>query len=139
MSHGRRSPTVLVADDSAHIALLVSELVEEAGATVVGPAADGLEALRLYHEARPDAAVLDVQMPGMNGIDVVRSIRAAEASRCTIVVMTSHSEPEIRQQAMAAGADHFLLKGVDIERLLEIVPALRPGPAGAADGAAVGN
>lgn len=114
----------LVADDTPRLVGLISELLQEAGARVVGRAGDGAEALRQFRRAPPDGVVLDIDMPELSGLDVLRAIRASEAGRgCLVIVMTGHSEPSLREQALAAGADHFLHKGTEFQRLLDIVPA----------------
>ena len=116
-------PKFLVADDVPVLALLVSELLQEAGADVVGPAADGAEALRLFHEISPDGVVLDIEMPVLNGLQVLRAIRSSEReTRCLVIILTSHSEPSMREQAYTDGADYFLQKATESERLLQIVP-----------------
>ena len=117
----------LVADRAASVAVLVAELLTEAGAEVVATAADGAQALQLFDQAGPDAVVLDLAMPRLNGIELLKAIRSREkAAGCAshlLIVLTSHHEPSLREQCMEAGADHFLLKSCDFERLLEIVPA----------------
>jgi len=116
-------PRFLVADDMPAIASLVSDLLQEAGADVVGQAFDGAEALLLFDSCSPDAVVLDVEMPELNGFQVLQAIRAKERGmRCLAIILTAHSEHSMREQAYAAGADHFLHKSTELERLLKIVP-----------------
>ncbi len=116
-------PRFLVADDMPAIASLVSDLLQEAGADVVGQAFDGAEALELFDACSPDAVVLDVEMPELNGFQVLQAIRAKEReTRCLAIILTAHSEQSMREQAYAAGADHFLHKSTELERLLKIVP-----------------
>ncbi len=115
---------VLVADDAVPVAALLGELLTEAGALVVGTAWDGAQALRLFEQTRPDAVVLDLERPLLNGLHVLRAIRAQVGlPRPLVIVMTTHGEPALREQCLAAGADHFLDKGTEFERLLEIVAA----------------
>ena len=124
MQPPKSSPRFLVADDVPAIAFLVGELLHESGAEVVGPVSDGEAALRLFHEAAPDGVILDIEMPERNGLEVLRAIRASErSSRCLVIVLTSHSEPSMREQAYADGADHVLHKATEFERLLQIIPA----------------
>jgi len=105
------------------IASLVSELLREAGADVVGVACDGAEALELFDETSPDGVVLDIEMPELNGFQVLQAIRAREReTHCLAIILTAHSEQSMREQAYAAGADHFLHKSTELERLLKIVP-----------------
>ena len=123
MDSQRARPRFLIADDMPAIATLVSELLREAGAEVVGVARNGAEALRLFDDTAPDAVVLDIEMPELNGFQVLQAIRAKEReTRCLAIILTAHSEQAMCDEAFAAGADHFLRKGADLERLLQIVP-----------------
>lgn len=123
MEHPQIRPRFLVADDMPAIASLVGELLQEAGADVVAQAFDGAEALQLFDACSPDAVVLDIEMPELNGFQVLQAIRAKEhGTRCLAIVLTAHSEHSMREQAYAAGADHFLHKSTELERLLKIVP-----------------
>ena len=118
--------TVLVADDAAEVARQLGELLAEAGARVVATASDGAEALRLFDQTAPDAVVLDNEMPRLNGLEVLKAIRTSHSSpgrRPLVIMMTMHDEPAWREQCLAAGADHFLHKGSEFERLLKILPA----------------
>jgi CheY-like chemotaxis protein len=126
----------LVADDSPVVAELVTELLIEAGVEVLGPAFDGHQALQLLAHTRPDGAVLDFDMPGANGLEVLHHIRAVPALRdCVVIILTSHAEPSLREACMAAGADHFLDKSKDFGLLPELAVrrpsgATAPGPGG---------
>ena len=123
----------LVADDAPLVAVLVRELLLEAGVDRVLTAADGAQALHLFRQTAPDGVVLDIHMPGLDGLAVLQAIRAGQrvgAEPPLVIVMTSHEEASLRAHALAAGADHFLHKSRDIERLLEIVPGLLARRAG---------
>lgn len=112
---------ILVADDSPEVADRIADLLLEAGATeIVGPAHDGTAALSLFRSSAPDAAVLDLQMPGLDGLTILRLIRASGPNP-PVVILTTHAEPELRDACLAAGADHFLGKSTDFERLADIV------------------
>jgi CheY-like chemotaxis protein len=105
-----QSDTILVADDSMTILAMVSSRLERAGYDVV-TAARGDEALRLVQENRPRLVLLDVEMPGLDGVEVARRIRADEALAETfIVLLTSLSEASEVATRMAAGADAYLTK-----------------------------
>lgn len=114
----------LVADDSPIIAGLVAELLGELGVAVVGPAGDGREALRLFREARPAGVVLDLEMPHVNGLEVLGAIRAEPGPvACKVIILTANVEESMRDACLAAGADHFLGKATEIDRLQVIVEA----------------
>jgi DNA-binding NarL/FixJ family response regulator len=93
---------------------------------VVAEAADGLEALRLAKELRPDIAVLDVSMPGLNGIEVTRRL-AVEAPQVTSIVLSMHSDRRFVLEALRAGARGYLLKDEGIEELLRAIRAVQAG------------
>lgn len=110
---------ILVADDAPEIARRVCKLLEESGLEVVGPAYDGVSALRIYEASLPEGAVLDLSMPKLDGLGVLAAIRAGGRA-CVAIVLTSHTEPSLRAQALAAGADAFLSKADEFERVVEI-------------------
>ena len=106
MEQQRARPRFLVADDMPAMAALVSALLREAGAEVVGLARDGAEALQMFDDTAPDAVVLDIQMPGLNGFQVLQAIRAKEGkTRCLAIILTAHSEHAMRDEAFACGAE----------------------------------
>lgn len=114
----------IVADDFPLIATMVADMLKGVGVDVVGVAGDGDEALAMCRDLTPDGLVLDFRMPRLDGLQVVRVIRAdADLANVFVVLMTSDAEPELRSAAIAAGANHFLLKGVDLERLPTLVRA----------------
>jgi DNA-binding NarL/FixJ family response regulator len=112
---------VLLADDHAIVRRGLKGLLESAGITVVGEAADGLEAVRLCEETRPDVLVLDITMPKMNGIDVAARVQKLERPP-GVIILSVHADESYIIRALAAGARAYLLKSATDEDLL---PALR--------------
>jgi len=108
--------TILIADDlPAHLDLF-EVILQRADCRLVR-AADGIAALRLVREERPDLVYLDIEMPGMNGGEVCRALKADTASReIPVVLVSSHHG---RDYALKCGADLFLGKPVDEPTLLE--------------------
>ncbi len=104
---------VLVADDNVDFATSLSELLRAAGHTV-DVAHDGARALELARRSPPDAALLDIGMPGHNGYDVARRLRAEPAFAQTVfVAITGWGQASDREEAMRAGFDHHMTKPVD--------------------------
>src|SRR5262245_641043 len=102
--------TVLIIDDNAQFRALLRELVAaEPDFDVVGEAADGAEAIRLAQALRPDILLLDLGMPRVNGLEVLRWSKAEHPER-KVIIVTVHTEDAYRQAAEASGADAFLLK-----------------------------
>ncbi|MFP5352684.1 MAG: ANTAR domain-containing response regulator [Actinomycetota bacterium] len=99
---------VLIAEDEAIIRLDLKEMLEEEGLTVVGEAADGEAALRLAAETSPDLVILDIKMPGMDGLSAAE--RLAETSDAAVLILTAFSQRELVQRAAEAGAMGYLVK-----------------------------
>ena len=116
---------VLVADDSAVVRdRLVVMLSEVCGVDVVGTAADGLEAIDSFRRLRPDIVVLDIRMPKANGIQVLEEIKEIDRS-AVVLMLTNYLYPQYRTRCMAAGADYFLDKSTEFDRIPELLAELR--------------
>jgi CheY-like chemotaxis protein len=98
-------PLVLLADDDPMIRELVSRILEDAGYRVV-TAEDGVGALELIQEERPAAAILDVMMPGLDGIETMRRLRGEpETAALPILLVTAHASSADLRQGRELGAD----------------------------------
>lgn len=103
--------TVVIADDDRDIRELVRIAVVRAGLTVVASVADGAAALDAIREHCPDLAILDVMMPGLNGIEVCRAVRAdGSIGDVRIVLLSASVDDAAQQTGLDAGADYFLAK-----------------------------
>ncbi|MEU1010369.1 response regulator [Streptomyces sp. NPDC088810] len=122
---------VLVVDDQFLIrAGLVGLLDAAPGFEVVGEAGDGEEAVRLAAETRPDVILMDIRMPGVNGIEATERILGQAADRPPrVLVLTTFDLDEYVYGALRAGASGFLLKDSGPERLLAAVTAVDGGDA----------
>lgn len=117
--------TVLIVDDNAQFRVLLREIVaEEPDLHVVGEAADGAEAMRLALELRPDILLLDLGLPQVNGLEVLRWGKAARPES-KVIIVTVHDEDAYHQAAEASGADAFLLKKTLGTDLLPTLQRLR--------------
>lgn len=99
---------VIIAEDEAIIRLDLRETLEEEGYEVIGEAGRGDTALDLIRQLKPDLAILDVKMPGMDGLEVARLI--GDEKICGVLVLTAFSQREIIEQARDAGALAYLVK-----------------------------
>jgi DNA-binding NarL/FixJ family response regulator len=117
---------VVVADDQAAIRTgLVMILDSAPDITVVGEAADGLAAVTMARERKPDVVLMDIRMPGIDGIEATR--RLVGESVCEVLVLTTFDLDEYVDSALAAGAAGFLLKSVEAPALLAAVRAVARG------------
>jgi response regulator of citrate/malate metabolism len=101
----------LIVDDDFRVAALHRAYVEKiAGFTVVGEAATGAEALRLITSAKPDLVLLDIYLPDISGLEVMRTIREAGTSRVDVIAITAARDVESLRAAMHGGVVHYLIK-----------------------------
>ncbi|GGM89291.1 response regulator [Dactylosporangium sucinum] len=119
--------TVLIVDDQPLQRMGFKMLLEGTpGITVVGEAATGAEAVRMVEQARPDVVLMDVRMPGMDGIEATRRITAA-GSRTHVLILTTFDLDEYIYAGLRAGASGFLLKDACPEELLAGIRAVASG------------
>jgi DNA-binding NarL/FixJ family response regulator len=117
---------VLLADDHGIVRRGLRGLLEEAGHSVVAEAADGLEAVRLCEEHRPDLLILDIGMPKLSGIEV--AARAQKLDRPpAVLILSMHDDESYILRALAAGARAYLLKDAADEDLLPAIRAVASG------------
>ena len=102
------APRILVAEDEAIIRLDLVETLVEAGYEVVGETGRGDDALRLVEELNPDLAILDVRMPGLDGIEVAREVVAQRSA--AVLILTAFGQRELVERAATAGALAYLVK-----------------------------
>jgi DNA-binding NarL/FixJ family response regulator len=114
--------TVLIVDDHEQLRALTRQIVAEASALhIVGEAADGAEAMQLIKALRPAIVLLDLVLPQVNGLEVLRWIKE-EHPETKVIIMTVHDEDAYRQAAEASGADAFLLKKT---LMTDLLPTIR--------------
>lgn len=113
---------VLIIDDSAFERGIVKELLSKAGFTEFIDARSGEEGLEKFRDERPDLVLLDLIMPGMSGIEVLREIRRQEP-QAKVVIISMTSDAEMKAQALELGADAYITKPLD-EGLIQSVKEL---------------
>ena len=110
---------VLLADDDKRYAAALRVLIEEQPElTVVALAYDGVETIDLADELSPDAVVVDLHMPNMDGVTAIQRLREAHPQVC-LIALTGDESPAIHDEATTAGADDVLVKGQMLEALVE--------------------
>ncbi len=119
---------LLIADDEDLVRRGLAALIQREAPefTVVGAAADGLEALRLAEETSPDIVCTDIRMPGLSGLDLIERLRVARPGLRSII-LSGYDDFAYARRAIGLGVAEYLLKPVDADQLLEILARLRAG------------
>ncbi|MBE1878100.1 response regulator [Myceligenerans pegani] len=124
---------VAIADDQELVRSGFTMILQAAGIAVVGTAADGDGAVELVRRERPDVVLMDVRMPGVDGLEATRRILSAEppddGTRTRVVILTTFDLDRYVYAALAAGASGFLLKDSPPDRLVHAVRTVRDGDA----------
>ena len=110
---------VVIAEDEAIVRLDLKEIMEEEGYEVVGETGRGDEAVELVRQHRPDIAILDVKMPGADGLTAAREINAERL--CAVLILTAFSQRDLIEQARNAGALAYLVKPFQKSELLPAI------------------
>lgn len=119
---------VLIADDQSMVRSGLTLLLRaEQDVEIVGEARDGGEAVRLARELRPDVVLMDVRMPGLDGIEATRMVTTGVDDPPAVVVLTTFGAQDHVDRALRAGAVGFVLKDSDPARLVEAVRAAAAG------------
>ena len=117
---------VLLVEDSHIVRERLAAMVAELGnVVIVGKAGNGFQAVALFRQHRPDVVVLDIQLPGINGLDLLAQFKL-EYPGCVVMVLTTYAFKEFRQRCAALGADHFFDKCTEFERVTEVLSAFQP-------------
>lgn len=112
---------ILIADDSKDICTRLASLLSQLSrVSVVGIARNGQEALAQARSLRPDVLILDLRMPRINGLGVLKALRQ-EGNRLFAIVLTNYDDPIYRERAFQAGADRFLCKTTQMGQLEQVV------------------
>src|SRR5215510_3372951 len=118
--------TVVLADDHAIVREGIAALCSGNGMRILGECSDGAAAIDMITAYRPDFAILDLHMPGMTGVEVIRKLRAAGSVAKLIILSISREEATV-VEALRAGADAYLLKDGPSRHLLDAISFVRDG------------
>lgn len=120
---------VLIVDDHSVVRRGLAAIIDmEGDAIVVGQAGDGAEAIDLWRSLKPDVVLMDLRMPGMEGVEAIRRIRA-EDGEAGIIVLTTFDHDEDIYAGLRAGAKAYLLKDVEPEELFRCIRTVHAGEA----------
>jgi CheY-like chemotaxis protein len=118
------SPTIMLVEDDEISRTLLHQLLQNSGYRII-EAIDGLEALKIAMRERPTLILMDVDLPGLDGIGITRRIREDAALRNTLIIMvTAFDTPEIRAAAFDAGCNEYLVKPLDANRLKALLTSI---------------
>jgi len=123
-------PSVVIADDQTLVRSGFRMILNAAGIPVAAEATDGAEAVAAVLRHRPDVVLMDIRMPGMDGLEATRRILATgPGSGCRIIILTTFDLDQYVYAALTAGASGFLLKDISPEHLVAAVRLVRSGDA----------
>lgn len=123
MSETAVGARILVVDDDPDVALLVKVVLERRGGYIVEVACDGAIALQMTAANQPDLVITDIEMPELNGLDLVRELRQ-RIPGVPVIVMTAHVSVDHAVSALRVQADEFITKPIDNAAMLETVGRL---------------
>ena len=128
MSTPKKDIRVIIADDHPVVRKGLRMTLEEFGAEIelVGEAEDGKAAVRLVEEVQPDVVLLDIRMPGMDGLEALEHMRAS-SPQVAVVILTTYNEDAFLLRGLQAGACGYLLKDCPLETLLHAIRAAARG------------
>ena len=111
---------VLIVDDSAFMRLRLREILESSGATVVGEAANGLDGIKQFLKLSPDLVLLDITMPDIDGLTVLRKMLQLD-SQAKIIMVSALSQKSVIMEALQSGARDYIIKPLDLLRAKEVL------------------
>ncbi|MDB9425879.1 response regulator transcription factor [Microcystis aeruginosa CS-564/01] len=121
---------ILIEDHDLTRMGLVAALQHREGIQVVGEAISGLQGLKLLEETKPDVAIIDIGLPTIDGIELVRRFqqnRGEDSLATKVLMLTMHKTPELVLAAFAAGADSYCMKDISVDKLVEAIHCTQEG------------
>lgn len=114
--------TILIVEDNPQLREFLQDVLQELGEFTVFTAANGIEGLEQVYQVHPDCMIIDVKMPGLNGYQLVRTLRGdAETATTPLVLLTAMVQDKEQFAGLAAGADRYLRKPVDPVELIQAI------------------
>jgi two-component system, chemotaxis family, chemotaxis protein CheY len=108
---------VLIVDDLPFIKIVLRDIIEKAGFRVVGEASSGEQAISLYQDTRPDVVLMDITMPGMDGLTAMKKIYEIDP-RARVIICSAIGQQQVMVQAIQAGAKDFIVKPLQPQRVV---------------------
>jgi len=111
---------IFIVDDSMPIVVRLTNIISgDENLKVVGIANNATKAIEYISKSKPDVVILDIQMPDGNGIDILKQIKK-EKPATVVIILTNYPEPDYKKICAKEGADYFLDKSIEFERVIEI-------------------
>jgi len=111
---------ILIVDDARFMRMLLKDILVKAGYDVIGEAANGKEAIELYKKLKPDLVTMDIIMPDMSGVDVVRELKKIDPN-VKVIMVTAIGQQALVEEAIEAGAKDYIVKPFQSSRVIEAV------------------
>jgi two-component system chemotaxis response regulator CheY len=111
---------VLIVDDAAFMRMMIKDILEKNGFSVVGEANNGIKAVELYKQEKPDVVTMDITMPDMDGIEAVKAIKAFDPA-AKVIMCSAMGQQTMVMDAIRAGARDFIVKPFQADRVLEAI------------------
>jgi two-component system chemotaxis response regulator CheY len=111
---------IIIADDAIFARKVIRDIVEKVGHIVVGEAADGEIAIKLYNEKKPDIVIMDITMPNTNGLEALEEILKFD-EKANIIICSAICRSDMICKAVKMGAKDFIVKPVDEEKTLDAI------------------
>lgn len=111
---------VLIVDDSGYMRQVIRKHLENKGYEIVGEAQDGLEAIQMYNDVKPDIVTMDISMKKVGGIEATKKIKELDHD-ATIIIVSALGEARFIKEAIQAGAHDFIIKPFSEERLVSSI------------------
>ena len=108
---------VLIVDDLTFIKIVLRDIIEKAGFRVVGEASNGEQAIAMYQDTRPDVVLMDITMPGMDGLTALKKIREID-SAARVIICSALGQQQLIVQAIQLGAKDFIVKPFQPRRVI---------------------
>ena len=108
---------VLIVDDLAFIKIVLRDIIEKAGFRVIGEASSGEQAIALYQDTRPDVVLMDITMPGMDGLTALEKIRTIDPA-ARVIICSALGQQRLILQAIRLGAKDFIVKPFQPQRVI---------------------
>ena len=125
---------IVIADDSEMLRERIKNSLDDIeGVEIVGEAANGNEAIKIIQEKNPDFVILDIRMPELNGIEVLKKLKESK-SKPIICIFTNYPYSQYKQKCMEEGAEYFFDKNVNFQEIKNVIKEIAQKQGGVSDG-----